>query len=516
MPSSLAKDFYIWLFLQQQDTTEQEAKIAFDQVRNKNRANIQRAYLQKVDDIELAFQRQCRAMDALALTNASKECIKEGFTVLKAVQADDAQLRSLLNKITNAKDKRVIEAVLSQNSFEAIIDDPSTFYALYNSSGNAYRTKHLNHKASQSQIERLAANASFNTTILHTVLSANMDNMQRSLLFKFDSSALDATANFFLGINAMQHQKPELAMHYFAIAKEEFYYRFDKDRATFWLYLASEDESYLQELLSSRDLNIFTIYAKKHFDQPIDSYVHINSLGNKAVDYDHTSPIDWFNTLQKVRDADKDGLRNLANMFKSDHTVGEYTFIKSRYHGFSKHYFPTPFLSELAQAYSREDLALLYAIIRQESRFIPASISTSFALGKTQVMPFLVRAIAEERGEDIALTDMFEPKRSIEYGLHQIDFLKRSLYHPLLVAYGYNGGIGFTQRKILQQGLFENDGAYEPWLSMELVPYSESRHYGKVVLANYYVYLDILDKKEELDNLLNPLVDGTKIDRWRR
>ena len=69
--------------------------------------------------------------------------------------------------------------------------------------------------------------------------------------------------------------------------------------------------------------------------------------------------------------------------------------------------------------------------------------------------------------------------------------------HPLLIAYAYNGGIGFT-RKMLKNGLFSKNSKhkeYEPFISMELLPYDETRKYGKKVLANYYVYKNHIDKK---------------------
>ncbi len=55
-----------------------------------------------------------------------------------------------------------------------------------------------------------------------------------------------------------------------------------------------------------------------------------------------------------------------------------------------------------------------------------------------------------------------------------------------------------------------NKGKFEPWLSMELVPYAESRDYGKKVLANFIIYSQILDPRakvsvqQELQDLLIP------------
>jgi len=514
MPTSLAKDFYIWQFLEQ-DVGEIDAKKAYKQAQNKDRNELLQAYLKRVDDPKLQFIQECKKLDVAALSKQSKECIDEGFSVLKATQASSQDLIRIYNKTQNSSHKRVAQLMSVGDIFENIIDSPQDFYMIFNASGDAYRINYLDKKATPQQIQLLANEKSFSTSILYIVLNPAMKNLQQSLLFDFDSSALDARANFYLAINAIKYHNEDLALLYLERAKEKFYYRFDKDRVTFWQYQITQDESYLRELSESFDLNIFTIFAKSQTKEVGFTYEHL-SLGNtQKSSYDYTNPINWHYTLQEIESASKEKLLQLAKKFEYEETIGEYSFILERYYDYKKHFFPTPFLQELQKDYSIEELALLYAIIRQESRFVTASISTSFALGQTQIMPFLVRAIAKEKGDTIALTDMFKPQKSIEYGLHHIAFLKRSLFHPLLIAYGYNGGIGFTQREIIQKGLFNGNSKYEPWLSMELVPYHESRDYGKKVLANYYIYLEILGKPTPFASLIKPLIDGSKIEKWR-
>jgi soluble lytic murein transglycosylase len=70
-----------------------------------------------------------------------------------------------------------------------------------------------------------------------------------------------------------------------------------------------------------------------------------------------------------------------------------------------------------------------------------------------------------------------------------------------MVAYAYNGGIGFVTRKVKPS--FKYDGKFEPFLSMELVAYDESREYGKKVLANYVIYSHLFgDRNVTLHGLL--------------
>jgi len=95
----------------------------------------------------------------------------------------------------------------------------------------------------------------------------------------------------------------------------------------------------------------------------------------------------------------------------------------------------------------------------------------------------------------------FDYKQNITLGVKHLKWLFSKLKNPLMVAYAYNGGIGFVKRKVLPN--FHYKGKYEPFLSMELVPYDESREYGKRVLTNYIIYSHIFgDKNLTLHKLL--------------
>jgi len=120
-----------------------------------------------------------------------------------------------------------------------------------------------------------------------------------------------------------------------------------------------------------------------------------------------------------------------------------------------------------------------------------------------QIMPFLSKAIAKQLHEKYNIDDQLKPKVNLKYAAHHLKFLEKRLNHPLFIAYAYNGGIGFTKR-ILKSGLFKK-GKYEPYLSMELLPYDETKKYGKKVLANYFIYQNYLnsEKKISFDKLLD-------------
>ena len=147
--------------------------------------------------------------------------------------------------------------------------------------------------------------------------------------------------------------------------------------------------------------------------------------------------------------------------------------------------------TEYTSALCNDDKAFLYALMRQESQFIPSVISSSYALGLMQLMPFLVDNLNKQMPNKISCySDMFDPKTNISFSIKHLAWLNTQLDNPLFKAYAYNGGLGFTKRYI-QSGKFTT-GAYEPFLSMDTMTNVESREYGKRVLANYAIYKKIL------------------------
>ena len=164
---------------------------------------------------------------------------------------------------------------------------------------------------------------------------------------------------------------------------------------------------------------------------------------------------------------------------------------------------------------SKKRQALIYAIARKESRFVPASVSSSFALGMMQIMPFLIKHIAKERGEEIDLNEIFNPRKAIVYANHHINYLATYLHNPLFVAYGYNGGIGFTKRLIMRSDYFRN-GPYEPYLSMEKIENVEAREYGKKVMVNYVIYQNKLGIPARITPYVQVLTTPSETDSFRK
>ena len=316
------------------------------------------------------------------------------------------------------------------------------------------------------------------------------------------------------GLAMVRRGQLKRAAGYFAASIPVFEEREQKDKALFWLYLVTKDGKYLKKLQNSYHVNFYTLLAadltKSNYpDTIVVPKADLPSLGN----IDANSPIVWAKIKQSIYTPTTD-LDALAEECKSKATIGIHSYIKEYACHQRKSYFPMPYRDAMKR-YSVEKQALIYAIARQESRFVPGAVSRSFALGMMQLMPFLIDHIAKEKHERIDYDDIFNPYKAIEYAAIHIDYLNRYLYHPLFIAYAYNGGIGFTKRLIRRKGFFKK-GRFEPYLSIESIPSLETREYGKKVLTNYIVYLNLLGKPTRLLPFVKTLTDPDMTDRFRK
>lgn len=320
-----------------------------------------------------------------------------------------------------------------------------------------------------------------------------------------------AKKNFNKGLALMKERRAEEAAKYFETARLYYTKREDIDKALFWLYLSTNSMKYLKALRQSHDVNIYTLMAadsmKARYPKTITEYIKERSYLDH---FDITDPIAWAKTKKQIRSSHN--LDSLAEEYKSQESIGIYTYIKAKASKFKDIYFPMPYRDALKEMPKKRQ-ALIYAIARQESRFVPASVSRSFALGMMQFMPFLIRHIAKQKGEKIDLDEIFNPYKAIEYANTHLDYLTTYLHHPLFIAYAYNGGIGFTKRYI--QNHFRK-GAYEPYMSMETMKNEETREYGKKVFANYIIYLNKLGVKTRIFPLLRILATPEKTDKFRK
>ena len=145
--------------------------------------------------------------------------------------------------------------------------------------------------------------------------------------------------------------------------------------------------------------------------------------------------------------------------------------------------YPTPELTPL-NGFTL-DKALVYAMVRAESRFNPQAVSPVGAAGLMQIMPTAAAAAA---GDDKLKTDrapLFDPAFNLRVGQDYFTWLlERGVGHDLVRAVAaYNGGPAPIARTAQMLG-----GDADSLLLMECLPAQETRGYVQKVLTGYWTY----------------------------
>ncbi|MDD3344298.1 MAG: lytic transglycosylase domain-containing protein [Sulfurospirillaceae bacterium] len=514
-PQCLAKDFYIYSYLERPETTPEEANQLFGMV---YLMNMRFFYLfaEKMDNEDFKKISKCLKMDITALLKEDDhECLSIGMSVSKATSLPKSQLKILMEKMRfNREFSRLLTLMSKENVFNALIqEDAHTFLTLFNGSISAYKEAVLNHPIPAAKMNALSQSSKFNAFVNTVIQNDKLTLVQKSLLHVEPSSHVNAKALFLLGLNALKYKDKKQAIRFFELSNERATKREAKDKALFWQYLVTKDKHYLQTMMESYDINIYTLYAHEILNMPIKNIVSPSFEGNHPT-FDVSDPFAWPKEMEKISKMSADEIASEANTFKFANTLPHYSYLMERVMRYQANFYPIPY-PEYISDYSNQRKALMLAIARQESRFLPSVVSTSYALGMMQFMPFVARDIAKkEHLENFALEAMFNPHIAYLFANIHLNFLERNLMHPVLIAYAYNGGIGFTKR-LLQGGELFQKGPYEPFRSMELVSYEESREYGKKVLANYVVYMTLLGEDVSIKNLFENLLIPSRSDHFR-
>ena len=151
------------------------------------------------------------------------------------------------------------------------------------------------------------------------------------------------------------------------------------------------------------------------------------------------------------------------------------------------------------------DRALLFAVMRQESQFLPSAESGAGAVGLMQLMPSTAQAMATRLGMTLnghgkGAQKLTDPEVNLTLGQH---FLFSLLEHEqikgnlILFAAAYNSGPGNLLRWRARP---EYQG--DPLLFLESMPSRETRIFTERVLTNYWVYrLRLKQPSPDLDML---------------
>ena len=161
--------------------------------------------------------------------------------------------------------------------------------------------------------------------------------------------------------------------------------------------------------------------------------------------------------------------------------------------GFNPDDFPTPALAP--EGGFTLDKALVYAVVRQESRFNAFAISGKGAMGLMQVTPATAITVT---GDDRISADplgLFDASTNLRVGQDYLDMLlKKAAGGDVVKALAaYNAGPGVLLRTQAQLG------TDDPLLLMESMPAGQTRVYVETVMASYWIYRRMFGEHDTVD-----------------
>ena len=494
-PKGLARDFYIWQFLGDEHTSLQDALKAYDLIYRKT-SKLDSLMNAKGKASEMPRELYCQSLNFDKLKKQDKACIKVGLNLASIPSMPQKNKDFLLNTFKDdVVFRKRIEILSSPQILTSMLkSDAQTFASIYEVLRASNRLHILDQNIKPQALKKLADenNKAFNAMLERIIVSQDKtyDKFKKSLVGANITGA-DSYTLFMLGLNEILHNHPQKALTYFKHSSTKATTPMQKNRTLLWQYFLSNDKSMLESLSSSTNVDVYTIYAtqKLKVEPKYQVVTDLGKLSSRKPKFDIKDPFQWQllkDSLTQVK-SQKD-LEELSKHFAYKDTSPHLAYVLNQMNNFKIHYFITPFSDKLKWKDDSQK-AFTYAIAKQESTLLPALVSTSYALGMMQIMPFNVQPFAKSlKRDNITLEDMFDPITALEFGTFYLDDLSREFKHQLFVSYAYNGGPSFLRRVLKSKMLFLKNRNYEPWLSMELIPYRESRDYGLRVIANYIVY----------------------------
>ncbi len=501
-PKSLAKDFYISQFLKQ-PISDKEAAILLPQVKNLN-PKLKHQFAQYIDK----FKRQayCQKLKGSQFLGKSADCIKMGLSLYQASKLPDTLVDKIAKEIENNLPARCVQylAVKSKKFNNLILLPPKLLIDTFNHVGTTFRKAHYDHPLPIGLMPLLTKEKTCNIMI-EKIVRGEYKNLQQSII-DINASQLSSESNFLLFLNALRYGQVQPAKRYldFSIAHAPMI--FERDKSLFWKYLLTHDKNILETLTQSHEINIYSLQAYEILGQfPANIVTSIKTKLKKSpfAISDPFAWIDFKNRIKKMKFKDFEAKKAWIMQQSAPENTPHIARLLYRFQDKTRYYL-TPY-SQYLKDTSLKRKILIFALARQESHFIPSEVSYSYALGMMQFMPFVAKDIAQKEGiKSFQYAALFQPKTAYQFANIHLDFLEKSLHHPLFIAYAYNAGIGYTKRQILNKNYFKKS-PYEPFWSLEMIPNAQARRYGKRVLANYAVYAKLLGLKTSLSDLLENL-----------
>jgi soluble lytic murein transglycosylase len=495
---SRVNDFYTLVTLEEENLKNKEAFTLVMQSMSPRRSHL-KALHKRVEDEGLTALLSCLKSDEY--TKMSSACLKISAPFRAIKKLAIPKQRKIAKKLYTLDDEKrqLINLSLSKKLYSYKEISGKEFWQLLAHLESETFLSWIFPWFTHKHLKGLSKEKEFSAIIERVAVRSEYKPLYHLLVTTRGYHTLSYKSSFYLAMMAIQLAYPKNALYFLKIAQKRAWSREAKDKITFWLYQLTQEKRYLELLNQSQSVNIYTLFAKKSLNKRYD-FIRSSIVTQKQKGVFPT-PLEWLDIYSHMN------VRSTAQKQQlwRDHNYSNMTqysaYFENKDSSYARSYFLMPYEKEL-HSLTVEERAYIYAIARQESRFIAPSLSYSYAMGIMQLMPFVSRAIAKNRKERLNIIDMFDTDKNLEYGMAHLKWLRGAIEHPLFQAYAYNAGYGFTTRLLKKRALFRGV-KYDPYLSMELIINEQAREYGKHVLCNYYIYRALMKDRIHFDTLMD-------------
>jgi len=466
--------------------------------------------LKKTASKKLSVLFDCMDSNVSRALQKSSECAQLGVNYKKIsdliVKNSDepTRLAELIKNESPGKASK-IELLVKISANKQKLDDETM--AVYFESSKEYRSSFFDLDLTMDELKNISISKNAKRFIKWALFDKNCTNLQKSIAKLGPEDINDSEALFFLGLTKLKYEQDPTDV--FVKSAKTANNDDDRDRAYFWAYLTSNNEQFLKYTAADSSVNFYSYLANEKIGKEPKNIEFVSVAGAEENSTKIYSPFYWQTFRTKVKNADKEELHDILYKTKKiKNAEAYYLYAKEKQNGYKKEFFLLPYREDFAD-FNDSQKTLLHAIGRQESLFVPGIVSSAYAIGVMQIIPVLAEELAKKRGDEQNFFGLFEPSKNISYAATHFKWLESKVKHPTLIAVSYNAGYGFFKR-VEKDGLFafRDDTLlpYEPFWSIENIPYDETRQYAKKVSLNYAVYSQKFGNKITLTELLENLV----------
>ncbi len=356
--------------------------------------------------------------------------------------------------------------------------------------------------------EKIKAIALYNSAKLSTPELKRSKEIK--LVENYPQSKFSGEVLFTLFMNAVKNNKPRLALKYSKI----YLTHYDEKNLTpcilyFTILIKNKNmdltyKSDLSRLLSDYPHSYYTyraystfvnkkFYAKRtlpiekasqNIEFPIENNKNLETFIEAVID------VNGFDILSDFRIKDpvllswieyKKGNRALSSVIARDYLKNTDTSKLKNSKTARKLAYPVYYADEINHYAKIRNLNpyLFLALVKEESHFDPNIRSYVGATGLTQIMPSTAKMVS---GKDYTIENLLEPKLNIDLGTRYFAYLMKVFSNDeSLCVLSYNSGPNAVKKWLNEDVSFD--------LTVENIPYQETKEYIKKVYSSYWNYL---------------------------